>query len=455
VKFLTGGKVREPFLADLVKFQDRQYSLDGKRHEIGDSFPAYFVCQRLLTVRLSVFILLLGDVGMDILAQDAYYMNLALNLARKAHGRTSPNPMVGALVVRDGTIVGQGWHQKAGTAHAEIHAIHDAGASTAGATLYVTLEPCCHHGRTGPCTEAIIQAQIHRVVFAMTDPNPCVAGCGAGLLRQAGIEVTEGVLACEAAKLNEAFIKYIATGLPFIAVKMAMTLDGKTATASGHSQWITGEAARQHVHELRDQFDAVLVGVGTVLADNPQLTVRHISGRNPVRVVVDSQARTPLHSLLITDRAAHTIIAVSENAPSDRLEAYTNAGIEIVQLPLGKSGLDLRTLFYYLAQKGLASVLVEGGATINASIIQENLADRVFWFIAPKFVGGVRAPGPVGGTGAARLEDAAELEDIELELVGNDVLITGYFTAREGRNVYRNCGRIRDSQECIDQSAIS
>ncbi|KYZ77612.1 bifunctional diaminohydroxyphosphoribosylaminopyrimidine deaminase/5-amino-6-(5-phosphoribosylamino)uracil reductase [Anaerosporomusa subterranea] len=393
--------------------------------------------------------------GLDILAQDEYYMDLALKLARNGYGRTSPNPMVGALVVRDGNIVGQGWHQKAGTAHAEIHAMRDAGALTAGATLYVTLEPCCHHGRTGPCTDAIIHSRIRRVVFAMTDPNPCVAGCGAGMLRQAGIEVTEGVLACEAAKLNEAFIKYIATGLPFTAIKMAMTLDGKTVTASGHSQWITGEASRHRVHKLRDQFDAVLVGVGTVLADNPQLTVRHIQGRNPVRVVVDSHARTPLDSLLITDKAAHTIIAVSQNAPSDRLKAYADADIEVVQLPTGPSGIDLRALFRYLAQKGLASVLVEGGATINASIIQENLVDSVFWFIAPKLVGGVRAPGPIGGTGVARLEDAAELEDIELELVGNDLLITGYLTTREGRNVYRDCGRIRDSQECDDQSAIS
>jgi diaminohydroxyphosphoribosylaminopyrimidine deaminase/5-amino-6-(5-phosphoribosylamino)uracil reductase len=393
--------------------------------------------------------------GMDIVGQDEYYMELALKLARNGHGRTSPNPMVGALVVRDGNIVGQGWHQKAGTPHAEVHALRDAGASSVGATLYVTLEPCCHHGRTGPCTEVIIQAQISRVVFAMTDPNPCVAGCGAGLLRQAGIEVTEGVLACEAAKLNEAFIKYTSTGLPFTAVKMAMTLDGKTATASGHSQWITGEAARRRVHELRDHFDAVVVGVGTVLADNPQLTVRHIVGRNPIRVVVDSNARTPLQSLLITDKAAHTIMAVSQEVSRNRLAPFIDSGIEIVQLPTSQTGLDLRALFRYLAQKGLVSVLVEGGATINASIIKENLVDSVFWFISPKFVGGVRAPGPIGGTGVADLEDAAKLEDVGLELVGDDLLVTGHFTTREGRDVYRNCGRIRNSQECSDQSSIS
>lgn len=381
---------------------------------------------------------------MEVLTEDKYYMKLALQLARKGHGRTSPNPMVGAVVVQDGKIVGEGWHQKSGTAHAEIHAMKNAGMSTIGATLYVTLEPCCHQGRTGPCTEAIIQSKIRRVVFAMTDPNPCVAGCGAARLRDAGIVVTEGVLACEAAKLNEAFIKSIATGLPFIAMKMAMTLDGKVATESGHSQWITGQAARRCVHELRNQFDAVLVGIGTVISDNPQLTVRHIEGRNPVRVVVDSYARTPLDSLLITDQSAQTIIAVSQNSPSNRIAALTAAGVEVVQLPTGKTGIDLRALFHHLVQKGLASVLIEGGATLNASIIQANLADKLYWFIAPKLVGGVQAPGPVGGSGVKRLEDAAELEDIQLESIGNDVVITGYFKTREGRDVYRDCGRIRD-----------
>lgn len=387
--------------------------------------------------------------------EDTHYMQLALALARKAQGRTSPNPLVGAVIVRDGRIVGQGWHQKAGTEHAEIHAIRDAGALTAGATLYVTLEPCCHQGRTGPCTEAIIAAQLGRVVFAMTDPNPCVAGCGAGILRQAGIEVTDGVLAGEAAKLNAAFIKYITAGMPFTAIKMAMTLDGKTATASGHSQWITGEAARRRVHMLRDQFDAVLVGIGTVLADDPQLTVRHIKGRNPVRIVVDSQGKTPLQARLLTDKAAPTIIAASETADDARLRAYTAAGAEVMQLPHTQTGLDLRVLLRNLAQKGLMSVLVEGGATINASIINENLADKVFWFIAPKLIGGVQAPGPVGGSGVNHLQDAAELEDIQLETVGGDILISGYFKNREGRNVYRDCGRIRDSQDCSERPAVS
>ena len=341
-------------------------------------------------------------------------------------------------------LLGRAGTKKAGTPHAEIHALFAAGDLAAGSTLYVTLEPCCHHGRTGPCTEAIIQAKVRRVVFAMTDPNPCVAGCGAKILRQAGIEVTEGLLASEAAQLNKAFIKHISTGMPFTAMKMAMTLDGKIATCTGHSQWITGEAARRHVHELRNQFDAVLVGVGTVLADNPQLTVRNIDGRNPTRVIVDSQAQTPLQSHLVTDHAAHTIMAVSEAVLDDHLAAYRNAGIETVKLPTDETGLDLKVLFRYLAQKGLASILLEGGPTINASLFKANLVDSVYWFIAPKLVGGAAAPGPIGGAGAEKLEQAIELEDMRTQLIGDDLMVTGFVKAREGRDVYRNCGRIRN-----------
>lgn len=374
--------------------------------------------------------------------QDEHYMRQALSLARNAIGRTSPNPMVGAVVVQNGTVVGQGWHHQAGTPHAEIHALREAGDNAEAATLYVTLEPCCHHGRTGPCTEAIINAKIGRVVFAMTDPNPCVSGSGADRLRQAGIEVNEGILACEAAKLNEAFVKCIATGLPFTAIKTAMTLDGKIATASGHSQWITGEAARRRVHELRSQFDAVLTGIGTVLADNPELTVRHVPGRNPVRVVVDSQARIPLNAKLITDKVARTILAAGDSAPPERIAALAAAGVEVVQLSTGATGIQLTELFAYLAKSGINSLLVESGAALNASVMQENLADSVYWFIAPKLIGGKLAPGPVGGDGAALLTEAAELEDLAVEWVDKDLLVTGYFAGRRGRDVYRNCGRI-------------
>ena len=376
--------------------------------------------------------------------QDEYYMRMALEIAKKGLGRTSPNPVVGAVIVNnDGKIVGQGWHQKAGTPHAEIHALREAGEASADATLYVTLEPCCHHGRTGPCTDAVISSKIRRVVYAMTDPNPSVAGCGAQQLRQAGIEVTEGVLACEAARLNQAFIKFISTGLPFVTIKMAMTLDGKIATATGQSQWITGEAARKRVHELRDQYDAVLIGNGTAIADNPQLTVRHTPGRNPVRIVLDSKAQISLDSHLIRDGAAPTIIAVSQAAPAIRLSAYTSAGVEVIKLPTVDSGLDLKVLLCTIAQRGLTSVLVEGGALLNASLLEANLADNVIWFVAPKLIGGVNAPGPVGGTGVDKLNQAYALEDMAAEFIGDDLMITANIKAREGRDVYRDCGRIR------------
>lgn len=381
------------------------------------------------------------SITMETRLADEQFMRQALELAKIGVGRTSPNPVVGALVVRDGIIIGKGWHKKAGTPHAEIHALREAGGAAKGATLYVTLEPCCHHGRTGPCTEAIIDAKISRVVFAMTDPNPCVSGGGASLLRQKGIEVAEGILASEAAKLNEAFIKTIATGLPFTAIKMAMTLDGKIATVSGHSQWITGEAARLRVHELRDRFDGILVGVGTVIADNPQLTVRHINGRNPIRIIVDSMARTPLSAHVINDGAAKTIIAVGPNAPADRITSLVHRGVSIIEVPLLDNRIDLRRLFTELAKMGLNSLLIEGGSTLNASIIANNLADCVYWFIAPKLIGGTHAPGPIGGNGVITLDQAIELEDLHTEMLEKDLLITGYLCRREGRDVYRDCRR--------------
>ena len=249
-------------------------------------------------------------------ATDEQYMREALSLARRGRGRTSPNPVVGALIVNDGMIVGRGWHQKAGTAHAEIHAISDAGESTRNSTLYVTLEPCCHQGRTGPCTEAILAAGIKRVVVAMVDPNPLVAGCGIGVLRSRGVSVDTGILAAEAASLNAPFIKWITCNMPFVTMKNGISLDGKIATRTGNSRWITGEESRLEVHHLRDASDAIITGIGTVLADDPELTTRlPQGGKSPVRVVVDRMARTPLNSKLVTDDKATTIIAVSSNAP--------------------------------------------------------------------------------------------------------------------------------------------
>jgi diaminohydroxyphosphoribosylaminopyrimidine deaminase/5-amino-6-(5-phosphoribosylamino)uracil reductase len=374
---------------------------------------------------------------------DEFYMKQALAIASFGEGRTSPNPLVGAVVVKDGRIVGQGWHRQAGTPHAEIHALNQAGDLARGSTLYVTLEPCNHYGRTGPCTEAIIKAGIIRTVVGMVDPNPKVAGAGLRRLREAGIEVVDGILANEAAKQNETFVKWVSTGMPFTILKTAMTLDGKIATCSGQSQWITGSEARQYVHTLRDRCDAILVGVGTVLADNPQLTTRlNSGGKNPVRVIVDSSARTPLTASVVTDGLAPTIIAVAPDAPSERRTELASSGIEIMEVERGAEGLNLRQLFKQLGQRQLTSVLIEGGAAINAAALTANLVDKLYWFVAPKIVGGKQAPGPVGGPGIDMLNNAVQLEGMHVEMIGADTMITAYVARREGRDVYRSCGRI-------------
>ena len=374
---------------------------------------------------------------------DEQYMREALILARQGRGRTSPNPVVGAVIVRDKVIIGRGWHQKAGTAHAEIHAINDAGLATNNATLYVTLEPCCHQGRTGPCTEAIIAAGISRVVVAMVDPNPLVAGCGIEMLRKQGITVDTGVLAAEAANLNAPFIKWITCSMPFVTMKNGISLDGKIATRTGNSRWITGEASRLEVHRMRDASDAIITGIGTVLADDPELTTRLPSGgKSPVRVVVDRLARTPLSSKLVTDGNAHTIIAVSMEAPLDNVANLEALGLEILKLPEQGGRLDLGHLLRNLGQRCLTSIMVEAGGTLNSSFLFNNLVDKVVLFVAPKIIGGSGAPGPYGGYGIDSLSDAVELEDLVVRKLGSDLMVEGYVKRRESRDVYRTCGGI-------------
>ncbi|CUH94224.1 Riboflavin biosynthesis protein RibD [Propionispora sp. 2/2-37] len=381
---------------------------------------------------------------------DEIFMQRALQLAAKSRGKTSPNPMVGAVIVNNGQIVGEGWHQAAGTPHAEIHALCQAGHLAKNATLYVTLEPCCHYGRTGPCSDAIITAGIKKVIVAMTDPNPVVAGKGISILRANAIEVVEGVLSHEAAKLNEVFIKWITTKMPFGVLKTAMTLDGKIAAFTGHSKWITGEQARDYGHRLRNIYDAILVGIGTVLADDPALTTRIPGGKNPLRVVVDSMARIPLTAKLLNDNQAPVVIAVSPNASEEKLAALRSKHADIVIVPCGpRGGIDLRGLFEILGRRSITSIFIEGGSRINASAISAGLIDKAYWFIAPKFIGGSNAPGPIGGTGLETMEKALTLEDIELERVGEDILITAYLQGREGRHVYRTCGRTgNDKSNC-------
>ena len=363
--------------------------------------------------------------------QDEDFMRVALSLARNAVGRTSPNPLVGAVIVREGRIVGAGWHRKAGTPHAEIHALNMAGDLAKGATLYVTLEPCSHYGRTGPCAEAVVKAGLRRVVIAMGDPNPKVAGKGIAILERAGIEVRCGVLEDEARKLNEVFLKWIATKLPYVVLKTAMSLDGKIATYTGKSQWITGEAARRRVHEYRDIYDGIMVGIGTVLADNPSLTARlpDGQGKNPVRIVVDSKARTPLDAALVTDGAALTIIAVTAKAPQERVQALKDKGVAIMVAGDGEQ-VDMNLLLQKLGEMEICSVFVEGGGQVNFSLLRAGLVDKVHAFIAPKLIGGREALTPVEGEGFAELTDAVELEHTTVETIGQDILLTGYVKRR-------------------------
>ncbi|MEW6182779.1 MAG: bifunctional diaminohydroxyphosphoribosylaminopyrimidine deaminase/5-amino-6-(5-phosphoribosylamino)uracil reductase RibD [Bacillota bacterium] len=348
-------------------------------------------------------------------------------LATYALGRTSPNPLVGAVVVNGGRIVGEGYHRKAGLPHAEIEALMAAGEAARGATLYINLEPCCHTGRTGPCTEAIITAGIKRVVAAMADPNPLVAGRGFARLKEAGVEVDTGLLEKEARRLNEYFIKYITTNRPFVISKTAMSLDGKIATVTGDSKWITGEPARDYVHRMRDSSDAVLVGIGTVLKDDPSLTTRLAGGgRDPARIILDSMARMPLESRVFTQESeAPTIIAVTEMAPSERVAALRQAGAEVIICGSG-TRVALDYLLLELARREIVSILVEGGGTVNASFWQQGLVDKVVWFIAPLVIGGREAPGPVGGSGIRNLSKAVRLADVSIKELGADLCVEGY-----------------------------
>ena len=357
--------------------------------------------------------------------RDEEYMAEALKLAKKGQGRTSPNPMVGAVIVKDGKIVGRGYHKKAGEPHAEIFAINEAKELAKDATLYVTLEPCAHYGRTGPCAEAVIKANIKRVVAAMKDPNPKVAGKGIKMLGDAGIEVDVGVLEDDAKKLNRAFLKWITTGLPFVILKTAMTLDGKIATKTGESKWITGEVAREKVHELRNNADAIIVGINTVIADNPSLTTRLRTGKskNPIRVILDSKAKIPLNSKVLTDGEAKTIVVVAENADEKNVIAIESTGAEVVVC--GKDRVDIKELLKILGSREITSLLVEGGGEVNYSFIEQKLFDRVYAFIAPKILGGRNSRLAVAGEGFDSLSDAVLLSNMEVEKLGVDILITG------------------------------
>ena len=355
---------------------------------------------------------------------DEIFMREALRIAKNAEGRTSPNPLVGAVVVRDGRIIAEGWHRQAGTPHAEVHALNMAGELAKNSTLYVTLEPCSHFGRTPPCANKIVESGIKKVVVAMKDPNPKVAGRGLEILKSAGIEVEVGILEDDAKKLNEVFLKWITKKMPFVTAKFACSLDGKIATSTGESQWISCAESRKFTHHLRDINDAIMVGSGTVSADNPTLTARIEGGKNPARIVIDSLAKTPLDFNVVCDKKAETIFAVTENAPSEKISALKNAGVEIIFA--GTEKVDLKILLEKLAEREITSVLVEGGGTLHFSLLELGLVDKVFAFIAPKIIGGQNSKTAVEGKGFEKLSDAVNLKNLTAEKIGDDILICGY-----------------------------
>ena len=357
-------------------------------------------------------------------------MQRALDLAAKAMGRTNPNPMVGAVIVKDGQIIGEGYHHQAGTPHAEIHALNQAGKSADGSTLYVTLEPCSHYGRTPPCADAVIKAGITRAVIAAPDPNPRVAVNGIKRLREAGVEVEVGLLQQEACQLNEVFFKYIRTGVPLVALKTAMTLDGKIAACSGDSRWITSEAARKYVHHLRNTFDAIMVGIGTVLKDDPMLNTRleEPDSRNPVRIIIDGRLKlSPDSNIARTGSQQRTIVFCSFSADMDKRTILKSLGLEVISLDCDPDLVPLETVIKVLGEMGLCSLLVEGGGEINAYLFEHGLIDKAYWFIAPKIIGGRLAPSPIGGQGIEFMKDARELKSMQIQRFAQDILITGYF----------------------------
>jgi diaminohydroxyphosphoribosylaminopyrimidine deaminase/5-amino-6-(5-phosphoribosylamino)uracil reductase len=360
-------------------------------------------------------------------ADDVVYMRRALELAGQAAGLTSPNPMVGAVVVRQGHVVGEGCHRAAGAPHAEIVALRAAGERARGATLYVTLEPCVHQGRTPPCVPAVVEAGVARVVVAMPDPNPLVDGRGLDRLRRASIGVEVGLLADEARALNRAFVTWVREGRPHVTLKTAMTLDGKIADTHGSARWISGEAARAEVHRLRSQVDAIVVGVGTALADDPALTVRleRPWPREPYRVVVDGAARLPVAARLVgSGTVSRAVVAVGPSAPAERIAALRRAGVTVVECPGRDGRVDLAFVLGWLARRDVIAVLLEGGATLNAGFVEAGLVDRVVVFVAPILVGGQGAPTPVAGAGRA-LKDAVRLGRVASRRVGEDLVIEG------------------------------
>lgn len=362
----------------------------------------------------------------DFLSYDEKYMRLAMQLAGNAIGRTSPNPLVGAVIVKDNRVVGCGWHRKAGTPHAEVHALNQAGELAQGADVYVTLEPCAHYGKTPPCSKALVEAKVKNVYGGLLDVNPKVAGKGFKILEDAGIHVEYGFLQDELRKQNEVFFKWIEHKKPFIVLKAAMTLDGKIATATGQSKWITNETSRAYGYKLRDIYDGIMVGINTVIEDNPMLTARVDGGKNPIRIVVDSSLKIDINANVVQDKSAKTIVATTDKADKDKILKLQAQDVDVIVVDKDENDkVDIEKLLDILGQQNICSILVEGGATFSGSFVAKKLVDKVYFFIAPKIVGGKEAKTPVAGTGILNLQEALSLKDIQIEKLEEDILIIG------------------------------
>ncbi|MDD2272778.1 MAG: bifunctional diaminohydroxyphosphoribosylaminopyrimidine deaminase/5-amino-6-(5-phosphoribosylamino)uracil reductase RibD [Desulfuromonadaceae bacterium] len=357
------------------------------------------------------------------MSTDTKYMKRALTLAKKGVGKTAPNPAVGCVIVKNGQIVGEGWHKKAGGPHAEIHALEKAGPHAHGADVYVTLEPCSHTGKTPPCSEALIRAGVKRVVAGMHDPNPQVNGGGLKALQQAGIETFCGVLEDECRNLNRAFIKFMTTGLPYVTYKCAMTLDGNIATVTGESRWISCEESRKYVHDMRSRMDAIMVGVDTIITDNPQLTVRHVRGKNPLRIIVDTRLRTPESVNVLSEQlSSGTIIATTESNPRVHLR-YLKLGATIVVCDQYEGRVSMKDLSQKLGAMGIQSVLLEGGSHLAGNMLQNGMIDELVIFVAPKVIGS-NGFAPFTLQGITSMSQAIKLEFINVCRMGADLIIT-------------------------------
>ncbi|EMU54099.1 bifunctional diaminohydroxyphosphoribosylaminopyrimidine deaminase/5-amino-6-(5-phosphoribosylamino)uracil reductase RibD [Clostridium butyricum] len=358
---------------------------------------------------------------------DEFYMKRALELAVKGIGMVNPNPMVGAVIVKDNKVIGEGFHEKYGHAHAERNAVKNAVEDIEGATVYVTLEPCAHYGKTPPCVDLLIEKKVRKVVIGMLDPNPLVAGKSIKKLKENNIEVKVGVKEKECRKLNEVFIKYITTKKPFVIMKAGISIDGKIATSSGESKWITSERSRLHSHELRNRMSGIMVGINTVLSDDPSLTYRgEHKGKDPLRIIIDSTLKVPFESKVIKYNNNNTIVACVENTDLIKKEKLEKMGVKIIETKSKKGKVDLQEVVEKLGKEKIDSILLEGGGTLNFSALKEGIVDKVRFYIAPKIIGGENSKNSVSGQGFYNLDDCVNLKDMSYEQMGNEIVVEGY-----------------------------